>query len=188
MTFLMDSAKHWNATLEERMAVYPCDAYMEGIPFQGWIRAVDVGAPPRTVFRWLCQLKVAPYSYDWVDNGGRASPKSLVEGVDQLEKGQRFLVFEIVDFETDRHITGRVTEEFRRVYGPLAVSYMVRPVDLGRTRLVARLDVGAVDLKGRIRRFVMVWGDLMMARKQLLTLKRLAERDALELQASSIGK
>ena len=93
-----------------------------------------------------------------------------------MEKGQRFLVFEIVEFEDDRHITGGVTEEFRSIYGPLAVSYTVRPIDSGHTRLVVKLDVGAVGLKERIRRFIMVWGDLIMARKQLLTLKRLAER------------
>ena len=175
MTFLIDRAKCWNATSAEREAVYPCDAYMERIPFQGCLRAIDVEAPPRVVFRWLCQLKVAPYSYDWIDNGGKPSPRSLIEGVDQLEKGQRFLVFKIVEFENERHITGEVTEEFRNIYGPLAVSYTVRPIDSGHTRLVVKLDVGAISLKERIRRFIMVWGDLIMARKQLLTLKRLAE-------------
>ncbi len=187
MTVLLNRARYWNATPAERAAVYPCDAYMEGIPFQGWIRAIDIRAPPELVFRWLCQLKVAPYSYDWIDNRGEKSPPFPVGGVDHLERGQRFLVFEIVDFETNRHITGRVRSGFARVYGPLAVSYVVQPTELGHTRLVVRLDVGAAGFAERIRRFLLAWGDLIMARKQLLTLKELAERDALKLRTLSTG-
>lgn len=104
---------------------------------------MGVESPPETVFRWLCQLKVAPYSYDWIDNPGRRSLRSLTPKVDRLEPGQEFLVFWLVEFEQNRHKTGVVLPRVERVFGRLAISYVVEPRDTGRCRLVACLSVTA---------------------------------------------
>lgn len=57
----------WNTTPKEHMAAYPSDAYVP-LPRCRLTRAVNVQAPADVTFRWICQLKLAPYSYDWIDN------------------------------------------------------------------------------------------------------------------------
>lgn len=177
MERLQDQARHWGSRPEERARAYPCDGYLDE-PFERWTRAVSVAAPEPVLFRWLCQLKVAPYSYDWIDNPTRRSPRRLTPGVERLARGQRFLVFELVDFAPGRHLSGLVSPGPRRVFGGLAITYAVEPAESPTCRLVARLDVAASGPLGRARRALLAWGDLVMMRKQLVTLKGLAERDA----------
>ena len=169
--------RHWNSTAEERAADYPCSKYLDE-PSQSFYRAVDVDAPPQVAFRWLCQLKVAPYSYDWLDNRGRRSPRTLTPGTDELAVGQHFLIFELVEFERNVHLTGVARPEARRVYGPIAVTYQVNPREATSSRLIGRLDVAASSLPARVRRSALAVGDVLMMRKQFLTLKELSERDA----------
>ncbi len=57
----------WGSTQEERRASYPCDDVLPEHE-QALFRAVSVDAPPPVVFRWLCQLKLVPYSCDLLDN------------------------------------------------------------------------------------------------------------------------
>ena len=64
----------WGSSPDER-AAYPCDGLIES-PERVLFRAIDVDAPAPLVFRWLCQMRVAPYSYDWVDNFRSAQPPS----------------------------------------------------------------------------------------------------------------
>jgi len=167
----------WNTTPQERAARFPCDDYLD-TPVRRLTRAITIEAPPPIVFRWLCQLKVAPYSYDWLDNRGRRSPRRLTPGTERLAVGQRFLVFDLVEFQQGQSLTGVVQPRFQRLYGPLAGTYAIQPGHDGSCRLVVRLDVGATTPLQRVRRVLLAWGDLIMMRKQLLTLKQLAELEA----------
>jgi hypothetical protein len=132
------------------------------------------------VFRWLCQLRAAPYSYDFIDNGWVTSPRTLTPGLDALEVGQTVMrIFRLHSFEKDRHLT-LVLEDpgGRRLFGDLAVSYAVFPRGK-ETRLVAKLVVRYPrTLRGKAMGYVLPWGDLVMMHKQLRTLRRLAERHA----------
>jgi len=167
----------WGSTLEEREAPFPCDPYLADAD-EALFRAVDVDAPPPVVFRWLCQLKVAPYSYDWLDNLGRQSPRRLTPGLDQLAVGQRLMSsFMLVAFERDRHLTVITKAPApEALFGQFAVSYAVLPRGEARSRLVVKLLLRyAPGPLGWACRWFLPWGDLIMMRKQLLTLKDLAE-------------
>ncbi|MFI9152065.1 hypothetical protein [Streptomyces sp. NPDC053367] len=167
----------WGARPDELSAGYPCDVLLPG-PAEEWFRAVSVRADRSTVFRWLCQLKVAPYSYDSLDNFGRRSPRTLTPGAEVLERGQRVMtIFRLTDFEADRHLTMLLdTPWARRAFGDFAISYTVHDDGPGTTRLVVKMRVRHRGPLGWVHGRVMVWGDLLMMRRQLLTLGRLAER------------
>jgi hypothetical protein len=166
-------AWHWGSTAAERAAPFPCDHHLPP-PAEALFRALDVDAAPPVVFRWLCQLRVAPYSYDWIDNLGRRSPEELTPGVERLALGLRFMtMFELVEFEPDRHLT--VVARSPTLFGDLAVSYVVVPRGAGSrvvVKLLVRYPRGPLGMALRV---LLPWGDLVMMRKQLLNLKRLAE-------------
>jgi hypothetical protein len=171
-------ARSWGATDAERQRDWPCDAYVPDADSCYW-RAVDVAAPPHVVYRWLCQLRVAPYSYDWIDNFGRRSPPVLTAGVDALARGDRVMtIFALAEFVAPSHLTLLLTDRrARRLFGDIAVTYDVMASGRHATRLAAKLRV-RYPSRGlwRCMRLLLPWGDLIMMRKQLLTIKRLAER------------
>ena len=168
---LRETVYEYGSTAEERAAAYGCDPLL-GDHDAELFRAVDVHAPPETVFAWLCQMRVAPYSYDWIDNWGRQSPRRRDPALEELEVGQTFMsIFHLESFNRPRHITLR----HQGVFGEVAVTYAANPGRLVAKLLCrypggpARLVVGAV----------LPAGDLVMMRKQLLTLARLAEAEML---------
>lgn len=172
---LAAGAEHWNATVEERRAGYPCDALVEE-RHRALTRAVTVRAPAATTFRWLCQLQHAPYSYDWIDNAGRRSPRSLTPGAGPLTLGQRFLIGTVAAVEPGRSITLKALPLARRLYGLLACTYQTTPLADDASRITVRLVVAEPEgLLQRARYTALVWGDLLMMRKQLMTLRDLAE-------------
>ena len=78
-------------------------------------------------------------------------------------------------FRREESLTGVIQPRFKPIYGLLAVSYAIHPRDDGSSRLIVRLDARATTLFQRVRSALLAWGDLIMMRKQLLTLKQLAE-------------
>lgn len=164
----------WRATADETAAEYPCDRFVEG-PVTGCWRAGDSAAEAEVLFRWICQLRVAPYSYDLLDNFGKTSPRTLTPGADQLELGQKFMtIFKVADFTPGHQLTLKLVDRASlRLFGELAVTYAAVPTTTG-SRLVVKL---ALPAKGNpVRRTLLAWGDLLMMRKQVLTLTHLAAR------------
>ncbi len=164
----------WGDTVAERAMPLPCD---ELVPGDGLLlhRAIDVAAPAAVTFRWLCQLRVAPYSYDLLDNGGRRSPRTLTPGLERLEVGQRMCrIFTLASVDPGSQLTLRLTSPpARRALGDVAITYLVTPTGADRSRILARVRSGGLD---PVRRHALAWGDLLMMRKQLRTFATLAAR------------
>jgi hypothetical protein len=175
MGTLGETFHHWGTTVAERERSYPCDAVLPGYS-EAYYRAVTVNAKPSVLFRWLCQMRVAPYSYDWIDNLGRRSPQKLTPGLDELEAGQRMMtIFDLVSFETHRHLTIRLRNP--RIFPPLAGTYAVVPKGDTESRLVVKLVVRlGTGVRDRLANVLLPPLDWIMMRRQLLNLKALAER------------
>jgi hypothetical protein len=166
----------WGTTAVERALRFPCDELAregDDVLFRG----VSVNAPVSTVYRWLCQLRVAPYSYDWIDNFGRRSPPDLSAGLERLSRGQEFMgIFRLVDFEPDRQVTLRIEKAAALMaFGDVRGTYRVVSEGRGCRLLVKLLVAYPRGVVGMVARHLLPWGDLVMMRRQLLNLKRLAE-------------
>jgi hypothetical protein len=173
----------WGATAAERAAPLPCDELVAG-DVMVLNRALDVAAPAAVTFRWLCQLRVAPYSYDLLDNGGRRSPRTLTPGLDRLALGQPMCrIFTLDSFEPGSSLTLRLTSaRARRAFGDVAITYAVVPTGPATSRIVARVRAAGLD---PVRRRALAWGDLIMMRKQLRTFAALAARTTIDRGSSS---
>lgn len=175
MTGWVDTIRNWGTTPDERRASFPCDAVLPNHN-DAYFRGVTVHAGAPAVFRWLCQLRVAPYSYDWIDKFGRPSPRRLTPGLEALAIGQPVMsIFDLVSFERDRHLTLRLRGP--GVFPPLAVSYVVVASAPQQCRLLVKLVVEIQpSLAARAAGLLLPSGDWIMMRRQLLNLKELAER------------
>jgi len=167
----------WGATPDERQRPYPADSLVPGALLM--TRAISVAAPVEVTWRWLCQIAVAPYSYDWIDNRGRRSPQELTPGADRLELGQTMaVVFRLVSFDDGHQWTGLTSPRGQRIFGPVAMTYAAEP-DGDGSRIVGRLAAAADTRARHAKAHALAWGDLVMMRKQFRTLKELAERGTL---------
>jgi hypothetical protein len=168
----------WGTEPQERRLAFPCDGIISQ-PDAALYRGVTIDASAETVFRWLCQMRAAPYSYDWIDNFGRQSPCELTPGLDNLAIGQEVMgIFDLIGFEQGRHLTIRTKprSSSSRTLGDVVVSYVIVPGPTNRCRLLVKLVAKyPPGVKGRLMRALLPWGDLIMMRRQLLNFKRLAE-------------
>ena len=169
----LDSAKHvigdrWGVTEAEITRRYPCDDLVPAPVLQAW-RGVTVRAEPEIVWRWVTQIRLAPYSYDWIDDLGRRSPRYL-RPLPEPAPGEYFTTAlggrrfgKIVAVVPGEHLTARIMGA--------VMSYVVVREDL-TTRLLLKIVMAQVRLTAPL----LAVGDLVMARRQLLNLARLAEQ------------
>jgi hypothetical protein len=69
------------------------------------LRSIEIRANARDIFVWLKQLRVSPYSYDFIDNRCRKSPDYIIENLPPLKVNSHFLLaFHILRFEENSFI------------------------------------------------------------------------------------
>ena len=159
----------WGVSDSETMRPYPCDDFVVSPALQAW-RGVRVEAPADAVWPWVAQVRLAPYTYDWIDNRGHRSPRELA-GLPEPRVGERFTIAGrrelglIVSVDPGTQLTGTIMGAF--------MSYVLVPEDHRMTRLLLKV----VMETARWIAPALCVGDLIMARRQLLNLKQLAEHE-----------
>jgi hypothetical protein len=161
----------WGVNDAEVARRYPCDEVVPAPTLEAW-RGVTVRAPADRVWPWVAQIRLAPYSFDLIDNLGRRSPREL-RGLPEPRVGEPFSAAfggrpagRILSVEPGVQLTG--------VIMGTVMSYVLVPFpegDGGATRLLLKL---AAPGRRAVTPLLCV-GDLVMARRQLRTLARLAE-------------
>jgi hypothetical protein len=158
----------WGVSDAEVRRHYGCDDLVPHPTMEAW-RGVTVHAGAGTVWARVRQVRLAPYSYDLVDNLGRRSPRPLVEVPEPVPGDPFTRAFgrdqgRVVAVDPGRELTARIMGAH--------MSYAVLPHGAD-----VRLVLKVVARTSRWLAPALSVGDLAMARKQLLTLKELAEGD-----------
>ena len=171
--------KIWGITPSEIKIPYPCDYFMKDAD-DVLFRGITIHAEPQIIFQWLCQMRIAPYSYDWIDNFGRKSPEKLTPGLDDLEIGQDVMtIFKVIDFTPNSYLTVRIKKKIlsRKISDDAVITYWIHPKNRTKCRLLVKLLVTyPKGIFGFINKMILPLGDLIMMRRQLMNFKRLSEK------------
>jgi hypothetical protein len=158
----------WGVTDDETRRRYPADDVVLGPAVNAW-RGVTVRASAERLWPWVAQIRLAPYSYDWIDNLGRRSPSRLHALPDPVI-GEHFVAAlggraygRVLAVSAGEHLAGQIMGA--------VMSYVLVP-DGSTTRLLLKV----VMRSPRPLAPLLLLGDLVMARRQLLNLARLAEQ------------
>jgi hypothetical protein len=75
------------------------------------LRYIEIRADASDIFVWLKQLRIAPYSYDFIDNRCRKSPDYIIENLPPLKVNTHYLLaFHIFEFDENSFIVCRFCE------------------------------------------------------------------------------
>ena len=155
-----------------------------GTDFRELIRHIEIRADASNIYVWLKQLRVAPYSYDLLDNRGRKSPGYIIENLPPLKVNAHFLLaFHILSFEENKFITGRfcvpINPPVNRYMKEMFIEYRIQELQEPETNTRLWCKVKGwynndIASKGFYNIFKTV--NLIMTRRQLRKIKKLSER------------
>jgi hypothetical protein len=102
----------WNVTDHEVGLHYPCDDFIPSPSAQVW-RGVAAQTSAEALWPWVAQIRLVPYSYDWIDNLVHRSPQELLS-LSQPVVGEPFTTAatrrlgRILSVEPPVQLTGRI--------------------------------------------------------------------------------
>ncbi len=171
----------WGATDDEVARRMSGDDVVRRADFNA-TRAVTIHARPEHVWPWLVQIgsgRAGWYTYDRIDNGGVPSSVAIVPELQHLAVGD---LVPMVPGK-DVGIWVKELEPNRRMLwwdkkGEYSWEWQLDPIDDESARLVTRLRATFPPLWSSKTPYVMLatTGDIVMIRKELLSIKARAER------------
>ncbi len=165
------------------------DFYVDSIPDimdterKELLRFTDINAAAQIIFIWLNQLRIAPYSYDFIDNRCHKSPDYIIENMPALKVNNHFLLaFHVYAFVANSFLVGRFCEPINAPYNISMKSLYIeyRLVENGgKTQLWCKL-IGNIkkDLFSKVFFTIFAVVNRIMMSRQLKTIKKLSERSA----------
>jgi hypothetical protein len=189
------SIRAWGTTRAERALAFSIDDQF-GPEGQSLFRGVTIRRSADVVWKWLGQLRLGPYSYDWLDNGFRRSPQRLLD-LPEMSAGDLLWVWpRIVEVDPHRSMTAvcrsygdlrprkRLFHKMMQKPGYLlfdldwvGLTYQIREIGPKETRLLVKLRWKCRNnVFAPLGYLLFALADFIMMRRQLLNLKELAER------------
>lgn len=144
------------------------------------LRCIEIHANTTDIFVWLKQLRIAPYSYDFIDNKGRKSPDYIIENLPPLKVNTHYLLaFHILEFEENSFIVCRFCEPINPPVGLYMKSMYLeyRIVNQGtQSQLWCKIK-GYInkDISSKGFFYIFSFMNKVMAAKQLKNIKKLSE-------------
>jgi hypothetical protein len=131
----------WGATDEEVVRALPGDGLVDAPTFDA-TRAVTIEAPPQQVWPWLLQVGVNRagwYSYDLLDNLGRASAREVIAELQGLKPGDLLPMSPDGKHGIRVHALEEPSWMIWGTPGDTSWAWALDPLGEGSTRLITRV-------------------------------------------------
>lgn len=179
---LLHGGMQWGASSDERNTPMPGDAFLDGGPRSRVVmtRAISIQAAPELVWPWLAQLGRGAgfYSIDALDNGGRRSARHIVSWIPAPQLGDATAIGYLRHIEPGRSLVWWAGGlRFAGAWARLVTDVQLIP-EGDRSRLVIRMSADASGPTAALALLVFAVIDSIMARRQLIEIRRRAEHYA----------
>lgn len=171
----------WGVAPEELRASMTGDDWLVNAPRRSskvrMTRAISIAAPPEVVWGWIAQLGRGAgwYSYDFVDNGRKASARHIVSWIPEPRLGDATAIGYLRHVEPGREVAWWVPgERWLGSRNRMVAVYRVLAEGSG-SRLVVRFSGDMAGWSAVLVKYLFAGVDTLMARRQLRNIRTRAE-------------